>query len=98
MSKRAMGKQRAQVRSRKAQQRKAVAKAKAQAIVTLPVIRHDTAGIDIGSMEIFVAVSPHRDAEPVRSFGTFTSDLEAIADWLQAGEVRRVGMEITDLK
>ena len=95
MSKRAMGKQRAQVRSRKAQQRKAVAKAKAQKIVTLPVIRPDTAGIDIGSMEIFVAVSPHRDAEPVRSFGTFTSDLEAIADWLQACEVRSVAMEST---
>jgi transposase len=95
MSKRAMGKQRAQVRSRKAQQRKVVAKAKAQKIVTLPVIRPDTAGIDIGSMEIFVAVSPHRDAEPVRSFGTFTSDLEAIADWLQACEVRSVAMEST---
>jgi transposase len=63
--------------------------------VTLPVIRPDTAGIDIGAMEIFVAVSPHRDAEPVRSFGTFTSDLEALADWLQECEVRSVAMEST---
>jgi len=95
MSKRELEKQRAQVRSRKAQRRKAIAKSKAERVVALPVIRPDTAGVDIGATEIYVAVSPHRDAEPVRSFGTFTSDLNAIADWLEACEVRNVAMEST---
>src|SRR3954465_15419592 len=35
---------------------------------TLPVMRPDAAGIDIGATEIFVAVPPDRDAENVRSF------------------------------
>jgi hypothetical protein len=49
----------AQVRSQKAQRR---SKAK-PAAVALPMIRLDTAGIDIGSMEMVVAVSADRDEE-----------------------------------
>jgi transposase len=67
----------AEVRARKAQRRKNAAQAKA---VSLPVIRPDTAGIDIGAMEIFAAVSPDRDAEAVRSFGSFTADLEKLIE------------------
>jgi transposase len=55
----------------------------------------NAAGVDIGAEEIFVAVPPDRDAEPVRSFGTFTCDLFEIADWLQQWGVKTVAMEST---
>jgi transposase len=82
----------AKTRSRKAQRRKTVAKAPA---VSLPVLRPDTAGIDIGATEIFVAVAPDRDAEPVRSFQSFTADLQTLTGWLQECGVRSVAMEST---
>ncbi len=61
----------------------------------LPVLHPDAAGIDIGAEEMFVAVSPDRAAEPVRSFETFTRDLHALADWLQSCGVtdRRNGVD-----
>jgi transposase len=70
-------------------------KIKAKGVATLPVFRSHTAGIDIGAREIFVGVSPEQDAEPVRSFGTFTQDLELIAAWLEACGVTSVAMEST---
>jgi transposase len=82
----------ASIRARKTQRRKKAAQPKA---VTLPVIRPDTAGIDIGSMEIFVAISPERDAEPVRRFGSFTADLQELIKWLQGCGVKSVAMEST---
>jgi transposase len=53
------------------------------------------AGIDCGSAEHFVAVPPDRDATPVRSFLTFTGDLNRLADWLSACRVTHVAMEAT---
>jgi hypothetical protein len=38
----------------------------------LPVLRPNAAGVDIGATEIYVAVPPDRDSEPVRAFPTFT--------------------------
>jgi transposase len=61
----------------------------------LPVVHAEAAGIDIGAEEVFVAVSPDRATEPVRSFGTFTRDLHEMADWLQSCGVRTVAMEST---
>ena len=61
----------------------------------LPVMHPDAAGVDIGAEEIFVAVPAERDANPVRSFGTFTRDLCEIADWLQRCRVQTVAMEST---
>jgi transposase len=58
-------------------------------------IRHDAAGIDIGARRIHVAVDPERDPRPVREFQTFTQDLYALADWLEACGVRTVAMEST---
>ena len=49
----------------------------------LPILHPDAAGIDVGASELFVAVSADRDQQPVRSFPTFTRDLNAFADWLQ---------------
>src|SRR5881397_3698392 len=62
---------------------------------SLPVMRPNAAGIDIGATEIFVAVPADRDAESVRSFPTFTQDLHALADWLQQCRVDTVAMEST---
>ena len=54
-----------------------MAKAKETRKQMSAVLQPNAAGIDIGAEEIFVAVPPERDAEPVRRFGTFTCDLKA---------------------
>jgi transposase len=61
----------------------------------LSVLHPNAAGIDIGSEELWVAVPSDRDDQPVRSFGTYTSDLQALADWLQACRIETVAMEST---
>lgn len=53
------------------------------------------AGLDVGSTQHYVAVPDDRDETTVRCFGTFTSDLEALADWLQQCGVETVAMEST---
>ena len=55
----------------------------------------DVAGIDCGSAEHYVSVPPDRDPTPVRSFRTFTADLERLADWLVACRITSVAMEAT---
>ena len=62
---------------------------------SLPVMRPNAGGIDIGATEIFVAVPADRDMETVRSFASFTEDLHALADWLQQCRVDTVAMEST---
>src|SRR5215471_8958446 len=63
----------------------------------LPVLHPDAAGIDVGASELFVAVPADRDAEPVRSYPTFTRDLNELADWLQRCGIRSVAMESTSV-
>lgn len=53
------------------------------------------AAIDIGSRMHMAAVSPEKTKEPIRSFGTFTSDLHALAEWFKACKVTSVAMEST---
>jgi transposase len=53
------------------------------------------AGIDIGSREHMVCVPAETAAPNVRGFGTFTADLEALADWLEQCGVTSVAMEAT---
>ncbi len=60
-----------------------------------PHVNPHAAGLDIGSDEIWACVPEDRDAEPVRSFGTFTPDLYALADWLAACRIETVAMEST---
>jgi hypothetical protein len=45
----------------------------------LEIVHPDAAGINVGGSEHWVAVSPERDAEPVRRFGCFTVDLREMA-------------------
>jgi transposase len=61
----------------------------------LAQINHHAAGIDIGAEEIYVAIPAGRDTQNVRSFGTFTVDLHAIAHWLRSCGVETVAMEAT---
>jgi len=58
-------------------------------------INPNVAGIDCGSAEHLVAVPPDRDPEPVRTFTTFTADLQRLAEWLIACHVTSVAMEAT---
>ncbi len=58
-------------------------------------IHSDAAGIDVGSRFHVVAVAPDRDAEPVRTFQSFTQDLHRLADWLKTVGITTVAMEST---
>jgi len=61
----------------------------------LDVVHPNAAGIDVGSGEMWVCVPAGRAPERVRRFGTVTSQLQAIADWLHACGVETVAMEST---
>lgn len=61
----------------------------------LEKINFHAAGIDIGSREHYVCVPDDRDAQPVRHFGCFTSDLLEMADWLERCGILTVVMEST---
>src|SRR3979490_2435146 len=60
-----------------------------------PVLEPNAAGIDVGAREMFVAVPPGRDENPVRVFATFTEDLERLTDWLEQCGVTTVSLEST---
>jgi transposase len=60
-----------------------------------PTIRPHAAGIDVGSAELYVAVPMDADADPVRTFPTFTADLHALADWLVQCGIQTVALEST---
>jgi transposase len=68
---------------------------KRKKVVSLPIVEANAAGIDIGAMQIFVAVPADRDPEPIRCFQTFTVELEKLADWLEQCQIRTVAMEST---
>lgn len=61
----------------------------------LEQVHLNAAGIDIGAGRHYVAVPKDRDSQPVRSFGSFTVDLYAIADWLKTCGIETVAMEST---
>ena len=61
----------------------------------LQIVHSDAAGIDVGGSEHWVAISPDRDAEPVRCFGCFTADLRELGRWLVEKGVRSVAMQST---
>jgi transposase len=68
---------------------------KRKALQTPPQVEDNAAGIDVGAREMFVAVPPDRDAEPVRVYRTFTCELNEIAEWLLACGIKTVAMEST---
>lgn len=61
----------------------------------LDIVNRDAAGIDIGNESHYVAVPPGRDERPVREFGSWTGDLEKMAEWLKACGIKTVAMQST---
>ena len=61
----------------------------------LEPINFNTAGIDIGSKENWVAIPSDRCEKNIRVFGVFTNDLHAMAIWLQENAIDLIVMEST---
>ncbi len=58
------------------------------------------AGIDVGSQQNYACVPAHtvKAGEPnVRSFGVFTSEVDALVEWLKARGITTVAMEATGI-
>ena len=62
-------------------------KQKTKSVVELPIVNAYSAGIDIGDTIHVIAVAEGLSTERVRTFGTMTCDLHAIADWLTECEI-----------
>ncbi len=61
----------------------------------LPVVNPHAAGADIGAQQIYVCIPGPDQTQIVRSFGTYTADLHAIADWLVENGIQTIAMEST---
>jgi len=72
-------------------------KQKRVAYVPLSTIRANVAGVDIGSREHWVCAPGLDGTTSVRSFGTITTELEALVDWLAKQRVESVAMESTSV-
>lgn len=59
-----------------------------------PINAH-AAGVDIGSREHWACVPKEASDRAVRKFGTFTADLEAMADWFKECGITSIAMEAT---
>jgi len=57
-----------------------IRKKEARGSAALPVIHRHAAGLDVGSTFHVVAVPEDADDEPVRTFKSFTGDLNRLAD------------------
>jgi transposase len=55
----------------------------------------NAAGIDVGAREMYTAIPADRDPKPVPVFPSFSSDLEALADWLVERGITTAAMEST---
>lgn len=62
---------------------------------SLSQLNLNAAGMDIGAEEIWVCVPENVTTENVRCFGTFTTELEELATWLEKCGVTTVAMEST---
>jgi transposase len=61
----------------------------------LAAVNLHAAGIDVGAEAPYVAVPPSDEAQPVRRFGAYTVDWEALADWLTVCGITTVALEST---
>ena len=64
---------------------------------TMPMVHSNAAAIDVGATMHMAAVRADRTTEPVRSFGTFTTDLHRLVDWFTQCGVETVVMESTSV-
>ena len=58
-------------------------------------VTSNAAGVDIGAHEIVVCVPDGEDQQSVRTFGTYTADLQTLADWLVDRGMQTVAMDST---
>ena len=73
-------------------------KAKSEATRSgMAMIHQNAAAIDIGATMHMAAVGADRASDPVRSFGTFTADLNRLVDWFVECGVKTVVMESTSV-
>ena len=63
----------------------------------MPMVHPNAAAIDVGATMHMAAVRADRTPEPVRSFGTFTTDLHRLVDWFTECGVETVVMELTSV-
>jgi len=68
--------------------------AEVRSMVGMSKVNQHAAGVDIGAHEIVVCVGME-DTQQVRTFGSYTADLQEIGKWLQEHAVRTVAMEST---
>ena len=59
------------------------------------IVHRHAAGVDIGNESHYVAVPAGRDKQPIREFGSWTADLERMAQWLKACGIDSVVMQST---
>ena len=64
---------------------------------TMPIMHPNAAAIDVGATLHMAAVRADRATEPVRSFGTFTTDLYRLVDWFTECGVETIVMESTSV-
>jgi transposase len=64
---------------------------------TMPMVHPNAAAIDVGATMHMAAVRADRTPEPVRSFGTFTTDLHRLVNWFKECGVETVVMESTSV-
>ena len=64
-------------------------------LIGLPIVNARAAGIDIGSRIQVASVPPELSDDPVRTFQSFTADIEAMANWLVSVGITTVAMEST---
>src|SRR6202521_4967660 len=72
-------------------------KAKSKSDRTLQMVHPNAAAIDVGATLLMAAVRADRTPDPVRSFGTFTTDLHRLGDWFAECGVDTVAMESTSV-
>lgn len=61
----------------------------------LPVVNPHAAGADIGAEQIYVCIPGPNQTQIVRTFGTYTADLHALANWLVENGIQTIAMEST---
>ena len=86
--------------SRLQRQTKKTVAAPAPALDELTPIHRRAAGIDVGSAENYVALPAAGLApgeSPVRVFGVFSAELDALVEWLQQHQITTVAMEATGI-
>lgn len=66
-----------------------------KAIQGLPVLQPYAAGVDIGDTRHDIAINDGQGGHIVRTFGTFTADIEEAVNWLTEEGITTVAMEST---